>query len=211
MRNLKLFVLVVLFPLIASAQKGGIEVVPHAGYMFGGSVNFYQGKLKLSDGLDYGLSIVIPIREVVDLEIFYTGMQGEARFQVYPGYPDYSDEKTGISSNYFQIGVLKAISINNPKIKPFGSFSAGATLFSLNDYTDTWRFSITAGLGIKIMFTNHLGVMFRGRFMMPMTFGGVGGYCGIGTGGSGCGLSVNGYAQPLQGDFNGGLIIKLGK
>lgn len=209
MRKIKLIFFGILFPLISLAQNG-IEIIPFGGYMFGGSVNFYQGKLKITDGVDYGISLVIPLREIVDLEIEYTGMQGEARFQVYPGYPDYSDEKTEISTNYFQIGVLKALSLNNPKIRPFGSFSVGATLFSLNEYTDTWRFSITAGLGAKLMLSDHFGIMIRGRFMMPMTFGGVGGYCGIGTGGSGCGLSLNGYAQPLQGDFNAGLIIKLG-
>lgn len=210
MKRLKIILVATLFPILVSAQ-GGIEILPFAGYMFGGSVNFYQGKLKITDGLDYGGSLIIPIREIVDLEINYTGMQGEARFQVYPGYPDYSSETTKMSTNYFQIGVLKALSLQNPKIRPFGSFSVGATLFSLNDYTDTWRFSITAGLGAKFMLSDHIGIMLRGRFMMPMTFGGVGGYCGIGTGGSGCGLSVNGYAQPLQGDFNAGLIIKLGK
>lgn len=210
MKRLKLFIIIVSFPLVGMAQ-GGIEIVPFAGYMFGGSVNFYEGKLNLTDGMDYGVSLVIPIREIVDLEINYTGMQGDAQFTVYRGYPDFSDETAAISTNYFQIGVLKALSLSNPKIKPFGSFSVGATLFSLADYTDTWRFSITAGLGVKFMLTDHVGIMLRGRFMMPMYFGGVGGYCGVGTGGSGCGLSINGYAQPLQGDFNGGVIIKLGK
>lgn len=209
MRKLKFIIIGIIFPLISFAQSG-IEIVPFGGYMFGGSVNFYQGELKISDGVDYGVSLIIPIREIVDLEIGYTGMQGEARFQVYPGYPDYNDETTGMSTNYFQVGALKALSLNNPKIRPFGSFSVGATLFSLNEYTDTWRFSITAGLGAKIMFSDHVGIMLRGRFMMPMTFGGVGGYCGIGSGGSNCGLSLNGYAQPLQGDFNAGLIIRLG-
>jgi hypothetical protein len=210
MRKFKILILGILFPLISFSQ-GGIEIVTFGGYMFGGSVNFYQGKLKITDGVDYGVSLVLPIREIVDLEIAYTGMQSEARFQVYPGYPDYKNEKTGMSTNYFQIGVLKALGLHNPKIRPFGSFSVGATLFSLNKYEDTWRFSITAGLGVKFMLSDHVGFMLRGRFMMPMTFGGVGGYCGIGTGGSGCGLSVNGYAQPLQGDFNAGLIVKLGK
>jgi len=209
MRKVKLLIIVALFPLISIAQ-GGIEIVPFAGYMFGGSVNFYEGKLKLTDGVDYGVSLIIPIREILDVEINYTGMQGEAKFTAYRDYPAFNDETTGMSTNYFQIGVLKTLSLNNPKIKPFGSFSLGATLFSLNDYTDTWRFSITAGLGVKFMFSDHVGIMLRGRFMMPMYFGGVGGYCGIGTGGSSCGLSVNGYAQPLQGDFSGGLIIKLG-
>ena len=209
MKKLKLLLLIILFPFFTFAQ-GGVEIIPFAGYMFGGSVKFYQGELNLTDGVDYGVSVLVPIQDVLDLEINYTGMQGDAKFDAYANYPEYSDEQSTISSNYFQIGVLKALSLNNPDIRPFGSVSLGATMFSLTDYADTWKFSVTLGLGVKFMFTNHVGIMVRGRLLMPMDFGGVGGYCGVGTGGSGCGLSLNGYVQPLQGDFNAGIIIKVG-
>lgn len=209
MKKIKLFLLSLLIPAFSFAQ-GGIEIVPFAGYMFGGSINFYEGKLKITDGVDYGVSLVIPIRDVVDIEISYTGMQSEAKFTAYAGYPGFSDEQTGVNTSYFQIGTIKKIPVNNPDIIPFGSFTLGATLFALDAYTDTWRFSITAGGGVKFMFSDHVGVILRGRLMLPMSFGGVGGYCGIGTGGSGCGLSLNSYATLVQGDFNGGLVFKFG-
>ncbi|NOX86436.1 MAG: hypothetical protein GXO86_10830 [Chlorobi bacterium] len=207
MKRIKLLLLTLIFPVLLSAQ--GIEIVPFAGYMFGGSISFIQGKLKVEDGMNYGGSLIIPIREVVDLELNWTGMDSRAVFTPYSNYPDFKYEETGLSTNYFQIGVLKAFN-NNPKIRPFGSFSMGATLFNLKEYADTWRFSITAGLGVKFMFSDHVGIMLRGRLMMPMYFAGVGGYIGIGTGGAGAGLTLNSYATLFQGDFNGGLIIKLG-
>ena len=210
MKKIKLLLVAILFPFFTFAQGGGVEIVPFAGYMFGGSVKFYEGKLKITDGVDYGLSLIVPIHDILDVEINYTGMSSEASFEAYRDYPEFSDEKTAISTHYFHIGVLKALSLNNPNIKPFGSFSLGATMFSLQDYTDTWRFSVSLGLGVKFMFSKHVGIMLRGRLLMPMAFGGVGGYCGIGTGGSSCGLSLNGYVQPFQGDFNAGLIIKIG-
>lgn len=209
MKKIKLFVLITLLPLITIAQ-GGIEIVPFVGYMFGGSVKFYEGKLKLTDGLDYGASLIIPVQDILDIELNYTGMSGTASFEAYTNYPDFSDEETGVTTNYMQLGVVKYILLQNPKIQPFGSFSLGATLFKLADYTDTWRFSVTLGAGVKIMFSDRVGIMLRGRMLMPMTFNGVGGYCGIGTGGSSCGLSMNGYVQPFQGDFNGGLVFVLG-
>jgi len=90
-----------------------------------------------------------------------------------------------MSTNYFQIGVVKAFSKNNPKIIPFGNFTMGVTWFEFADYDDRVLFSITAGLGVKFMFSEHVGVMLRGRFMMPMFFGGVGfgllGACSIGA------------------------------
>ena len=207
MKRLKLILLTLFFPALISAQ--GVEIVPFVGYMFGGSINFIQGKLKVYDGMNYGGSLLIPVREIVDLELNWTGMDSKVTFSPYTNYPDFEYDESDLSTQYFQIGVLKAFT-NNDKIRPFGSFSLGATLFNVKDYADTWRFSVTLGLGVKFMFSKHVGIMARGRLMMPMYFGGVGGYCGIGTGGAGCGLSLNGYASLFQGDFNGGLIIKFG-
>jgi hypothetical protein len=204
MKQIKVLFIALLFPVLAFSQ--GVEIVPFVGYMFGGSVNFYEGKYKVTDGMDYGLSVLVPVRDVVDLEINYTRMGSEGQFTAYSGHPGFTDKQTSMSTNYFQIGVVKAISKQNPKIIPFGSFSLGATWFDFADYQDATLFSITAGLGVKFMFSKHVGVMLRGRFLLPMFFGGVGFYAG--TGGSG--LSLNSYAAIIQGDFSGGLIIKLG-
>lgn len=183
----------------------GAEIVPFVGYMFGGSVNYYQGKYKITDGMDYGVSVLVPVRDVVDLEINYTRMDSEGKFTAYNGYPTYPDTATNMSTNYFQIGGVKAFTKQNPKIIPFGSFSLGATWFDFESFQDYWMFSITAGLGVKFMLSDHVGIMLRGRFMMPMFFGGVGFYAG-----SGGGLTLNSYSAIIQGDFNAGLIIKLG-
>jgi len=202
MKKIKVLFIALLFPVLAFSQ--GVEIVPFVGYMFGGSMNFYEGKYKVTDGMDYGVSVLVPIREVVDVEVNYTRMESEGKFTAYKS--GYFDQQTEMSTNYFQIGVVKAITKNNPKITPFGSFSLGATWFDFADYDDRVLFSITAGLGVKFMFSDHVGIMLRGRFMVPMFFGGLGFYAG--TGGSG--LTMNSYAAILQGDFNGGLIIKLG-
>ena len=203
MKKIKILFIAILFPALAFSQ--GAEIVPFVGYMFGGSVNFYEGKYKVTDGMDYGVSVLVPIQHVVDLEINYTRMDSEGKFTAYRDF-GLTDKQTTMSTNYFQIGVVKAITQNNPKVIPFGSFSLGATWFDFADYQDTWMFSITAGLGAKFMFSDHVGIMVRGRFMLPMFFGGVGFYAG----GGGSGLSLNSYAAIIQGDFNAGLIIKLG-
>ncbi len=204
MKKIKILLIVLLFPVLVFSQ--GVEIVPFVGYMFGGSVNFYEGKYKVTDGMDYGVSVLVPIRQVVDLEINYTRMDSEGKFTAYPGYPAFTDKQTAMSTNYFQIGTVKAITLQNPKVIPFGSFSLGATWFDFADFDGRVLFSITAGLGAKFMFSDRVGIMLRGRFMLPMFFGGVGFYAGSG----GSGLSLNSYSAIIQGDFNGGLIIKLG-
>lgn len=203
MKKINLLLIALLLSITTIAQ---VEIVPFVGYMFGGSMNFYEGKYKVADGMDYGVSLLVPLHDIVDIEINYTRMDSEGRFTAYAGYPGFSDKQTVLSTNYFQIGALKAIPIDNPNITPFGSFSMGVTWFDMADYNDRVLFSITAGLGAKIMFTERVGIMLRGRLMLPMFFGGVGFYAGSG----GSGLSLNSYAALIQGDFNAGLVFKLG-
>ncbi len=210
MKKIKTLILAFLFPLIAISQ---VEVVPFAGYMFGGGIQFREGKLKIEDGANYGVSLIIPdVKYATDLEISYTRLDSKATFTAYPAYPLYDDDAVDISTNYFQVGILKAFS-ESDKVIPFGSVSLGAAVFSPKtaDYNSTWRFSMTLGLGAKFMFTDRVGIMVRGRLLLPMNFGGINGYYGIGTGGSGGGLSVNSYAAIVQGDFTGGLVLKIGQ
>ncbi len=204
MKKIKLIMLLAIFPSFLFSQ---VEIVPNVGYMFGGSIKYYEGKVKIYDGMDYGVSLLIPVQSLVDVELNYTRMDSKAEFRAYNGYPAYPDYNiSNLSTNYFQIGGISKFYTQNTKVTPFGSLSLGATWFSSPDIEDVWRFSVSAGLGAKIMVSDRVGIMLRGRLLMPMSFGGAGFY--FGTGGSG--LSLNSYIAPFQGDFNAGLIIKLG-
>ena len=211
MRNLRLYLIALLFvPLFVGAQ---VEIVPSVGFMFGGRLNYYQGEVKINDNMNYGVSIIVPdISWDTDLEINYTRMDSHLYFTPYNGFPDYDATDFDVSVNYIQIGALKNFG-GDDVFKPFGSFSAGATIFGdkTNSTANVWRFSITLGLGAKIALTDRVGIILRGRLMMPMVFAGVGGYYGIGGGGSSGGLYVNSYAAIIQGDFSGGLYFALGK
>lgn len=205
MKKIKLLILTALFPALVFSQ--GVEIVPFAGYMFGGNIKYVQGKQNVSDGMDYGVAILVPVQSLIDLELSYTRMDSKASFRSYSGYPLFPDyEVNNLSSNYFQIGGISKFYKGDSKVTPFGSLSLGATWFSSPDIDDVWKFSATVGLGVKVMFSERVGIMLRGRLMMPMTFSGAGFY--FGTGGSG--LTMNSYVAPLQGDFNAGLIIKVG-
>ncbi len=204
MKKIKLLFLIALLPVMVYSQ--GVEIVPFGGYMFGGSVKYYEGKTNIQDGANYGVSLLVPVETIMDVEINYTRMDSKASFSPYAGYPLLEYRETTLGTNYFQIGAIKKIMPPGSKVQPFGSFSLGATWFSSSDMSDVWRFSVTAGLGVKIMVSERVGIMLRGRLMMPMNFAGASFY--FGTGGSG--LSMNSYISPFQGDFNGGLIFKLG-
>ena len=204
MKRIKLLLLTALFPILVFSQ--GVELVPFAGYMFGGSIDYYEGKLKLENGMDYGISVLVPVQYLVDLEINYTRMDSKASFSPYFGYPNLSYREATVATNYFQVGAISKFYNSDSKVTPFGSVSLGATWFTSSEFSDVWRFSAALGLGVKIMFSERIGIMLRGRMLMPMIFGGTSLY--FGTGGAGAG--VNAFIAPLQGDFNGGLIIKIG-
>ena len=204
----KLLLLLLLLPALAFSQ---VEIVPFAGYMFGGSINYNQGRLNLDNSLNYGGSLIVPVDHLVCVELNYTRMSSNLSFTANPSfYPQYQDENALTASNYMQVGVIKEIDIHNERITPFGSFSAGGTWYSSDSFTTAGFFSITAGLGVKVMFTDRIGIMLRGRLMLPMMFRGVGAYFGFGTGGSSGGLTVSTYSSFVQGDFNGGLVFMLG-
>ena len=58
MKKLKLIILITLFPTLVFSQ--GVELVPFAGYMFGGKIKYIEGDVKFENGMDYGLSILVP-------------------------------------------------------------------------------------------------------------------------------------------------------
>jgi hypothetical protein len=45
--------------------------------------------------------------------------------------------------------------------------------------------------------------------LMPLYFGGLGFGCGIGTGGSSCGGGATFGTEIIQGDFTGGIVLRI--
>ncbi len=123
MKKLKLLILIALFPTLLFSQ--GVEIVPFAGYMFGGNIKFVQGKLDVKDGMDYGVSILVPVQALVDVEINYTRMDSKATFRSYSGYPLYPDQDiNNLATNYFQIGGISKFYSSNSQVSPFGNSGA---------------------------------------------------------------------------------------
>ena len=93
----------------------------------------------------------------------------------------------------------------------FATLKAGLGYFNSlkNSISDVWRFSVGMGLGVKVFFTDRIGIRLSGNMYMPLYFNGVGAYVGVGSGGTSSGLSINSTAVIIQGDFSGGLIFVL--
>jgi hypothetical protein len=199
MRKTLLFALI-LFTSVAYAQT---DVSAYYGWQFGSKMTDYYGQLKLKAAPNYGAIVEFGVRPDLMIQLQYMGSQTKATYQ---NYNSFIGESTDVGINYYQVGVIRPFPVNE-KVEFFGSFSAGATQFHVQQfgYNDEWRFSITLGLGTKIWLTDVIGIRLQSRLLAPINWAGLGFYCGTG----GCGSGVNAGSTFISGDVSGGLVFRL--
>jgi opacity protein-like surface antigen len=208
-----LLIIFMIVPAISFAQ-GKVEISPFAGYMFGGSLNFYEGKLKAENNLNYGVAVDFKLEEDTQIELMWTQMGTTAQFEPYYGYYELATNSFDMNVGYIQIGGVREMNLD--QIRPFGVFTLGTTYFIPKDVTyindepvdveSQWKFSMTLGAGAKIWFTDRVGIRLQGNLMLPMFWSSTG--FAVGTGGGG--FYVGGGTSMVQGNFTGGLIFALG-
>ena len=208
---LKLITALFVITLIASIQSLSaqiIEINAFTGWQLNGKANLYDGEFRINDSQNYGGKVAVGLSSSTFVELSYMRTDTEGRF--YPYYTGVPGELVPFSSNWVQIGGLQ--SVNLGRIDPFGTLSLGLTVWSpkTSGYTSYTQFSATVGAGLKIWLTDFLGIRLQGSMLLPMVYNGVGLGCGIGTGGAGCGGGVYTRITPFQGEFSGGVIIRLG-
>jgi hypothetical protein len=189
----------------ASAQ---IEISGYTGWVPASRTAYsYNGyRLRIEGSQNYGASfgVTTPIGLV---EFNYMGFSSFLKQD--GGIVDII-QRQPINVNYYQLGVLKTL-MEHEKLIPYGMFTLGASNFNpTEDSANPWRFTITAGLGLRYFFTPTVGIRLQARLLMPLYFGGIGFGCGIGTGGASCGGGAGFGSEILQGDFTGGVVLRLG-
>lgn len=205
----RLFIAMLLIMLSISIQEisaQSLEIHGFGGWQLHGTAKLYDGDFRINDAANYGGKLSVALASTTHVELSYMRSDTEGRFYPFIGVPS---ELIPFSSNYIQVGGLQEADFG--RIKPFGTFAVGLTVWSpktsqLNTKT---QFSATIGGGLKIWLTDFLGIRVQGSMLMPMVWNGFGFGCGIGTGGSGCGGNVYTRITPFQGEFSGGLILRI--
>lgn len=192
--------------LVQDMRAQEIELNGFAGWQLGGTARLYDGDFRINDAMNYGGKIAVGMSSTTFAEISYMRADTEGRFFPFIGQPS---EMVPFSSNYIHVGGLQEVDFG--PVSPFATLGLGLAVWSpktsaLNSKT---QFSFTFGAGLKIWLTDFLGIRLQGSMLMPMVYNGFGFGCGIGTGGSGCGSSLYTRITPFQGEFSGGLMIKL--
>ncbi len=205
---MKKSLLLALFLISSSSLFAQVELTPYGGWFWTGSVyipsysGYFNGQdAKVTDMGNYGvrLGVRLPSFMIAEFEWNHTNFDLT--------YRDLDGDKASIpvSSNYYWLGAVRELK-EGPMI-PFGIFNIGAVNFkNTEDDVNATYFAIGFGGGIKYFMSDKVGIRLQARLMAPMTFNGI--YVGCGM--YGCGSGASTYSSIIQGDFTGGIILKLG-
>jgi opacity protein-like surface antigen len=190
--------------LSSSLSAQSIELNGYTGWHFGGKIKFYEGEFKINDAQNYGGKLAYGLSETTFVEASYLRADSEGQWRPYSSL--LPSETIEMSSNYIHIAGLQQL--NYGKLAPYATLGLGVAWFAPknnNEYRTSTQFSATFGAGVKIFITEMIGIRLQGSMLMPMIFQGVG--FGFGTGG----VSAGAYSRitPFQGEFSGGLIIRI--
>jgi len=189
------------------------EITPYTSYFFSGNIRFSNADLNINDGAGWGVSLNMKVQRDLQLELFWVGTSLSTELLEYkgPGVPQTKIDEFDISANYFMAGATQML--KGREIKPFGTIAIGAVWMSPGQsqqanvkLEDEVRLAIGFGGGVKIFFSERIGLRLHGRLLFPLIFSGGGFY--FGTGGAGFGVSSG--IPVMQGDLSAGLIIGLG-
>src|SRR5262249_25873320 len=194
----------------APAELTRFELTPFVGYQWITDVSTAYGHISTDSAPTYGGIIDVTVQPGLQAELFYLYSPTQSRFN--------SDSLNLTSSlpfdvkiHYIQLGAVKRIPLR--PVEPFFGGTIGVAVFSpsnavLTDGTtlslsDTWRFGLSLGGGVKVWLARQIGIRLQARLMMPVFFSSAGFYAGTG----GAGLGVSGGIPLVQPELSAGLII----
>ena len=198
----KIWLLLILVAFAAPLSAQNIQITPFYGFIMGGSMNVYEGKLNIKDSWNYGFMFDLEVQPGIQLEFSYTYQDSYLELQKTFGV---NEKLFDIGVHTWQLGVLREMRQDN--IGVFGVGGLGFTNYSPQDaeYSNEYLFSVTAGLGAKLYVSDRIGLRLQGRLLFPINWAGGGLWCGPG----GCSVGINSGSYIMQGDITGGLIIIL--
>ncbi len=210
----KLIVVTLLF--IASQDVfAQIEISPFGGWHWTGKIPVYRQDLKVTDKGNYGIRGGVTVRDQMVVEFEWNHTDNAAEYYSYDlgsGLPDYTDRvSTNMNMNYYMLGLVYETTYDETVI-PYGLINFGwlnVKAETIGSPSNDW-FTAGFGGGIKYFMSDKVGIRLQARLLLPMQFASIGFGCGIGTGGGGCGTGVSAYTNIIQGDFTGGIILKIG-
>ncbi|MGB6036161.1 MAG: hypothetical protein WBG42_07825 [Cryomorphaceae bacterium] len=194
----------------SSNESTGLEISPFYGYRFGGKVDVFYGAdlgyLKINDNAAYGVDLSYKIRDRFSINLQWSRQDTDMDFY---GYQEIGAEALGdVAVEYFMISALSEGGNSLSQVIPFGGAGIGMAVATPSEKSldAAYRFAFTLQGGVKIWLNDKVGLRLRGAMLAPMQWGSGGLFCGTG---SGCQVGVGASTTILQGEFSGGVVVKL--
>lgn len=202
LRNIRNLVLLGLFVLIAEPilAQPAITIEAFGGWLWTGKAG-YNNNIKVDDKSNYGVRGGVSPSS--DLLVEFEWNHTETTLYWFSAIS--GDETEDATLNYYLLGINRQMG-EGPAV-PYGLFNLGVmNLKGTNTNFNENFFTAGLGGGLKYYMNDRLGIRLQARLLLPMQFAGLGLGCGTG----GCGGGVSTYTTTIQGDFTGGVILKLG-
>ncbi len=160
--------LLALSPLAARAQGPlyRFELTPTASYNFGGTIqgghdSLFNSDLEVKDSEAFGVTFDIPLGSAIQLELLASRQSSELRFDrgLFGGTTGVAD----FDVSYYHVGILWQF--GDHRISPFvvASLGVGNLNPGVPGASSENRFSGSLGGGVKVFFSDNVGLRFEGR------------------------------------------------
>ncbi len=151
----------------ASAQQ--VEITPTVGFQFGGwFTSSYDDHhdfelLDVEESESFGLILDFAINRHAQIEVLYDLQQTELEV------PDFRRRgaRRDLDIEYFHVGFLWQW-LPSDEVRPFVVGSLGAASLDLEGGAEETGFSASFGGGVKLLFNDHVGARFEGRFLTAL-------------------------------------------
>lgn len=149
----------------------GFEVTPTAGFRFGGtasnSYSVFIERLKVSEALSFGLTLEMPIRRNVNLELIWSHQDTELSADFRQDPPEgYDGRLTHLNVDTFHLGALWLLGREGAAVRPYLDLLLGVSILTpAPEFSTLTRFSGSVGGGAKFRLSNALGARLGLRFM----------------------------------------------
>ncbi len=188
------------------AGDGNIELTPQVGYLFGARAYSYNyaGEFYFDPNIWYGASLDFAVNPGLELELSGTYSKTSVTLQNYSSViPD--SKLFDVTSLYITIGALHEQ--RKGKLRPYIGGAVGVAVFTPDNvlYETLTRMAIEFKGGLKADVSEKIGIRLQARLLAPLSFAGLGFWCGSG----GCSSGVSAGSTFAQFELSGGLYFVL--
>jgi hypothetical protein len=184
-----------------SIAQPTITLEAFGGWLWTSKAGYTGNEIKVDDKSNYGVRAGVSPSSEILVEFEWNHTETALHYSSLIS----GNISEDVIMNYYLLGINKQMG-EGPAV-PYGLLNLGVMNMKGQtiSFSQNW-FTVGLGGGLKYYLSDHIGIRLQARLLLPMQFGGI----GVGCGSGGCGGGVSTYTTVIQGDFTGGVILRLG-